>query len=128
MHGGPPTRFRKQRGWPVTISRDLISSAGGGLLPFVVECLASSRLNGSPRFVRDIPGEHSPDDTSILVGERHGRDVRMPTLAKANKPTASRILLAPSFAKNRASDVDHHRAQIAIAAFANAEQSVSSAT
>jgi hypothetical protein len=57
-----------------------------------------------------IPGEHSPDDTSILVGERHGRDVRMPTLAKASKPTASRILLAPSFAKSCASAVDHQRA------------------
>jgi hypothetical protein len=33
-----------------------------------VECLASSRLNGSLGFVREIPGEHSPDDTSILVG------------------------------------------------------------
>ena len=75
-----------------------------------VECLASSRLNGSLGFVRDIPGEHGPDDTSILVGERHGRDVRMPTLAKASKPTASRILLAPSFAKSSASAVDHQRA------------------
>ena len=75
-----------------------------------VECRASSRLNGSRRFVRDIPGEHSPDDTSILVGERDGRDVRMPTLAKASKPSASRILLASSFAKSSASTVDHQRA------------------
>jgi hypothetical protein len=67
-------------------------------------------VNGSLGLVRDIPGEHSPDDTSILVGERHGRDVRMPTLAKAGKPTASRILLAPSFPKSCASAVDHQRA------------------
>lgn len=63
----------------------------------LVECPASNWLNGSPGFVRDIPGEHSPDDTSILVGKRHGRDVRMTTLAKASKPTASRILLAPAW-------------------------------
>ena len=71
---------------------------------------ASNCLNGSRGFVRDIPGEHSPDDTGILVGKRHGRDVRMTTLAKASKPTASRILLAPSFPKSSASAVDHQRA------------------
>jgi hypothetical protein len=52
-----------------------------------VECRASSRLNGSHGFVRDILGEHSPDDTSILVGQRDGRDVRVPTLAKATGRT-----------------------------------------
>jgi hypothetical protein len=92
------------------------------------DCLVSNHLNGSRGFVRDIPGEHSPDDTSILVGERHGRDIRMPTLAKAGKPSASRILLAPSFAKDCTSAMDHQRAYIAIAAFADAEQSVSPAT
>jgi hypothetical protein len=34
----------------------------------------------------------------------------MPTLPKARKPTASRILLAAGFPKGSASPVDHQRA------------------
>jgi hypothetical protein len=33
------------------------------------------RLNRSRGFVRDIPGEHSPGDTSTLVGDRHRRSL-----------------------------------------------------
>ena len=52
----------------------------------------------------------------------------MPTPAKAHKPAASRILLASSSPKSSASPVDHQGAYIAIAVFADAEQSVSPAT
>src|SRR5262249_15781305 len=76
--------------------------------------LASSRLNGSRGFVRDIPGEHGPGDTSILVGERHGRDVRMPTLPKASEPAASRILLTRCFPKRSAMAMDDQGSKIAV--------------
>jgi hypothetical protein len=80
-----------------------------------VNRLASNRLNGSRGFVRDIPGEHSPGDTSILVGERHSRDVRMPALPKARQPGASRILLSQEQRERRGSS----RYAKAIAAFAD---------
>jgi len=68
-----------------------------------------------------IPREHRPGGTSILVGERHGGDVRMPTLPKRGKPAATQILLAFGFPKNGASTVGHQGAQMAIAAFADAQ-------
>jgi hypothetical protein len=78
------------------------------------ERLVSSCLNGSRGFVREVPGEHSPDDTSILVSERHGRDIRMPMLPKVRKPTASRILLAPSFAQSCAGAVEFRKGPLEI--------------
>ncbi len=109
-HAGPHTRFGKRRSDRFTISYHLIAIARQDFLTFFVDCFASSRLNGSRGLVRDIAGEHSPGDASILVGERHCRDVRMPTLAKASKPTATWILLATGFPKGSASAVDHQRA------------------
>jgi hypothetical protein len=52
----------------------------------------------------------------------------MSPLPKTTKPPASRILLTPSFPESSASAVDHQRAEIAIAAFADAKRSVSPAT
>ena len=99
-HAGPYTRFGKQRSDRFTISYRVVAIARRGFLTSFIDGLVSSRLDGSRGFVRDIAGEHSPSDASILVGEGHGRDVRMPALPKARKPAASRILLASGFAKS----------------------------
>jgi hypothetical protein len=90
-HAGPYTRFGKQRSDRFTISYHVVAIARRDFFTSFIDGLASSRMGGSRGFVRDITSEHSPDDTSILVGQRHRRDIRMPTLPKTSTTLAESV-------------------------------------
>lgn len=88
----------------------------------------SSCFHRQVRLIGSITREHRPDDPRILVGERDSRNIGMPPLPQLAEPGASRILFAPGATQSGASAVDHQRAQIPVAALADAEQSDPSST
>jgi len=63
--------------------------------------------------------QHRPHDPCVFVGERDGDDVWMPSFPHATDPLTSGVILATRLAKNSSRAMDHQRAQVAIAAFAD---------
>ena len=73
------------------------------------------------RVISGIAREHRPDDSRVLVSKCHRRNICMSPLPQFSEPKASWILLAASSRQGSAGTVDHQRAQVSIAALADAK-------
>jgi hypothetical protein len=120
---GPHTRFGKRSGSRFTISCRSAAIPGASLpVGFVSPPRSSGSLRRQLGSIRVVAGEHGPDDPRVLVRQRYSHDVRMPPFAHPAEPKASLVLLAMRLAEHGPCAVDHERAQVAVAALADAEQ------
>ena len=122
-HAGPHNRFGKRRGDRLTISCLFAAIAEVGS-PFPLR--TSGRFYRQFRLVTRITREHRPDDSRVLVGKRHRRNVCMSPMSQFSEPKTSWILFAASSRQGSTGTVDHQRAQVTITALTDANQAGSS--
>jgi hypothetical protein len=81
---------------------------------------ASGRFHRQFWLISGIAREHRPDDSRVLVGKRHRRNIWMSPVPQFSEPKASWILLTASSCEGSTGTMDHQRAQVSIAALTNA--------
>jgi len=113
-------------GVPVFTILPIVAIAWWDLLCSIFQ-VSSDRSDREARIVGFTARQQGPGDTGIFVGEGNGRDVGMP-FPEFPEPTASWVLFVPCSTERGACTMDQQGAEVAIATFADAKQTIAAAT